>query len=60
MTIRFQPLGLPESSSYAVSCSVALSVGELPTTASLAEYSLGNVGPQGTPYKTVNGNIVNL
>lgn len=60
MQIRFQPLGLPESSSFAVSSSTALTVGSLPTTASLAGYSLGNVGPQGAPYKTTNGNIINL
>ena len=60
MTLRFLPLGLPESSSFAVSSSAALTVGDLPLTASLAEYSLGNIGPAGAPYNTVTGNIATI
>jgi len=60
MRFKFLPLGLPDSSSFATSASVALNVGSLPPTASVAEYSLGNVGPAGPPYKTTDGTILNL
>ena len=60
MRFRFIPLGLPDSSSFATSASVALSVGNLPQTASVAGYTLGNVGPAGPPYKTTDGTILNL
>ena len=60
MSLRFLPLGLPDSSSFAVSSSAALAVGALPATASEAGYSLGNIGPSGSAYKTTNGTIVTI
>jgi hypothetical protein len=54
MTIRFFPLGIPFSSSYAVNASYASSLlGPVPTTASFAEFSISYVGPTGPPAITV-------
>lgn len=55
MTIRFFPLGIPFSSSYAANAAYATTLlGPVPTTASLAEFSIAYVGPTGPPAKTVN------
>jgi len=54
MTIRFFPLGIPFSSSYAVNASYANSLlGPTPTSASVAEFSITYVGPTGPPAITV-------
>jgi hypothetical protein len=54
MTIRFFPLGIPFSSSYAVNASYATNLlGPTPTTASLAQFSIAYVGPSGSAAKTV-------
>ncbi len=58
MTFKFQPLGIPESSSLAINANAALSVRNLPDTGSFAEYSLGNPGPAGPVYKTTIGTII--
>lgn len=59
MTFKFQPAGIPESSSLAINANTALSVGSLPITGSSAGFSLGNIGPNGAPYRTENGSIIN-
>ena len=54
MTIRFFPLGIPFSSSYAVNASYATTLlGPPPATASIAEFSVAYVGPTGPPAITV-------
>ena len=54
MTIRFFPLGIPFSSSYAVNASYAnILLGPTPATASVAEFSITYVGPTGPPAVTV-------
>lgn len=57
MSISFYPLGIPFSSSLAISASFAVSssIGGLPYTASFASYSIeASPGPQGPPYGIVN------
>lgn len=53
MTIRFFPLGIPFSSSYAVSASYANTVISTPVSASIAQFSITYVGPAGPAAKTV-------
>ena len=54
MTIKFFPLGMPFSSSYAVSSSYATNIlGPVPPTASLAQFSISYVGPTGPAAVTV-------
>lgn len=57
MAFKFQPLGIPVSSSYAISASAALFSVPMPPTASYAEYVLTVVGPSGSAYKTVSGSV---
>lgn len=59
MTIRFTPLGIPFSSSFAVSASIALNVpaGGFPISASYAEYALSPAGPQGAAGKEIFGSV---
>jgi len=55
MTIRFFPLGIPFSSSYAANAGYATTLaGPTPASASVAEFSITFVGPTGPPAKTVN------
>lgn len=55
MTIKFFPLGMPFSSSCATSASYATTLaGPVPTTASIAQFSISFVGPTGPPAVTVN------
>lgn len=56
MSIQFFPLGIPFSSSFAGSASFAVttSIAGFPITASLAEFSVNNIGPTGPPAITVN------
>lgn len=56
MTIRFFPLGIPISSSFTVSGSLALSTPSavFPASAALAEFSVNNVGPTGSAFTTIN------
>jgi hypothetical protein len=55
MTIRFFPLGIPFSSSYAVSASYATTLlGPTPASASLAQFSITYVGPTGPAARTVS------
>lgn len=55
MSITFSPVGIPFSSSFAVSASVATttSIAGFPVTASLAEYVTTFVGPTGPDYQTI-------
>lgn len=55
MTIQFIPLGIPFSSSFAATASIALNIpsANFPTTASYAEYALSPVGPSGSNGKQV-------
>jgi hypothetical protein len=54
MTIRFFPLGIPFSSSFAVSASYATTLlGPTPASASVAQFSIAFVGPTGPPAITV-------
>ena len=53
MTIRFFPLGIPFSSSYAVSASYANTVISTPVSASIAQFSITYVGPTGPAANTV-------
>jgi hypothetical protein len=59
MTFKFQPLGIPDSSSFAVNAKVALASTILPATGSSADFSLAPAGPNGRNYLTANGTIVN-
>lgn len=56
MSISFFPLGIPVSSSLAISSSVTATTNPatFPTTASLAEYVTTYIGPTGPAYETVN------
>jgi hypothetical protein len=56
MSISFSPLGIPVSSSFAISASVGVttSLAGFPATASLAEYVVNFVGPTGPLYQTVS------
>lgn len=62
MTISFFPLGIPFSSSFAISASFVLntSTGGFPQTASLAEYVSNYIGPTGSAYTTISGSNVTL
>ena len=54
MSISFFPLGIPFSSSLSNTTTLTLSTqGSLPTTAALAEYVSGSIGPVGPNYETV-------
>lgn len=59
MTIRFTPLGLPFSSSFAISSSFTLQTlsGGYPISASYASYALLPVGPPGLNGTTVSGSV---
>lgn len=50
MTIQFTPLGIPFSSSFALTASLTLNTlsGGFPTTASYAEFALLPIGPSGS------------
>lgn len=56
MSISFFPLGIPFSSSFSISASVAVttSLAGFPTTASLAEYVTTFVGPTGPDYQIIS------
>jgi hypothetical protein len=56
MTIRFFPLGIPISSSHAVSGSLALTTpaAVFPVSAALAEFSITNIGPTGPAFVVVD------
>jgi hypothetical protein len=59
--IRFNPIGVPVSSSQAISASVCLSAEPLniPSTASYAEWADSPSGSNGLPFvRTVVGNVV--
>jgi hypothetical protein len=60
MTIRFFPVGIPVSSSQAVSGSLALTTLPVafPVSAALAEFSVNNVGPTGSAFTTINAIVV--
>jgi hypothetical protein len=61
MTISFFPLGIPFSSSFAVSASLAYTIlAGIPSTASVAEYIINYTGPVGPAYKTVSESKVTL
>lgn len=54
MSIQFIPLGLPFSSSFAVSSSVALAATNVPTTASLAGFAINLLGTAGDAFLEIN------
>lgn len=56
MSIQFIPAGIPLSSSHAINVSIVNTVSEggLPVSASIAEYSITDVGPTGPPFKTIS------
>jgi|NOAtaT_7_FD_contig_21_6458310_length_632_multi_3_in_0_out_0_1 hypothetical protein len=54
MSIQFIPLGLPISTSFAVSASVTIASANTPTTAALAAYAENLLGLPGDPYKEVD------
>ena len=61
MTILFFPLGIPFSSSFAISASLARStLAGTPSTASVAEYVINYTGPVGPMNKTVSESKVTL
>lgn len=62
MSIQFIPLGIPFSSSYAVTASLALNTlsDGFPTTASYAEFAVNPVGPSGSNGKQVTGSIITI
>jgi len=61
MPIRYQPLGIPTTSSFAVSASGAVDASTFPETASRAVITTDSAftGPQGEPFKNIiTGSIV--
>jgi len=60
MTIKFFPFGIPTSSSFTVSGSLALSTpaAAFPVSAALAEFSVNNIGPTGSAFTTVNAIVL--
>jgi hypothetical protein len=56
MSISFYPLGIPFSSSFAVSSSLVTQIptSGLPNSASIAEYVTTYIGPTGSAFQTVN------
>lgn len=59
MSIKFIPLGIPFSSSFAVSASyvATTSLGGVPLTASLVEFASLPVGPPGLNARTTGGRV---
>lgn len=59
MSIQFFPLGVPLSSSFAVSASftVTTSAAGFPVSAAFAEFSVNNVGPPGPAFIIVSASI---
>jgi len=55
MSISFFPLGIPFSSSLSTTatCTLSTQAGSLPTTAALAQFISGSIGPVGPDYETV-------
>ena len=60
MSIQYIPLGIPFSSSYAVSTKLTLttSAGGFPVSASYAVFATSSVGPKGADATTVIGRLV--
>lgn len=54
MSIQFIPLGIPVSSSFAVSASITQTSVNTPTTASFAGHALNLLGLPGDPYQEVD------
>lgn len=50
MSFKFTPNGIPQVNTHAVSSSIVGYADNMPVSASYAEYSLGNIGPQGPQY----------
>lgn len=59
MSIRFFPLGLPISSSFATTASMTLSTlsSNFPVSASYAEFTFLPVGPSGSDGTAVSGSV---
>lgn len=59
MSIRFIPLGIPFSSSYAMTASLALNTPSagFPVSASIASFSLLPVGPSGSDGAETDGTV---
>jgi len=60
MNFTFYPLGVPFSSSFAISSSATIVAGNTPTTASLAGFALTPIGPTGSAFRTISGSVVNV
>lgn len=62
MSIQFFPLGIPFSSSFAVNAGITFSTptAGFPTTTSLAEFSINNIGPTGSNFLTISGSKVTI
>lgn len=58
MSIKYQPLGIPVSSSFSISSSIALDVKNEPVTASFAVSSSFPVGPTGSIFKRLTGTTI--
>ena len=59
MSIQFFPLGIPFSSSFAVSASFAVTTSALgfPVSAALAEFAGSPLGPTGPTFITVSASV---
>lgn len=60
MDYEFQPMGIPASSSFAVSSEVTLRSTNLPVTASMAEYTKSPPGPQGKEFVIGHAYIISV
>ena len=62
MSIKFIPLGIPFSSSFAISASIANNTAPagFPANAYVSEFAINEPGPDGAPYKTISGSKVTL
>lgn len=60
MSIQFFPLGIPLSSSFALSASFAVttSAAGFPVSAALAEFSVNNPGPTGSAFIIVSASLL--
>jgi hypothetical protein len=58
MNFKFQPLGIPFSSSYALVAEVASAVLNSPISASMAQFTQFPVGPRGPCARIVTGSII--
>jgi hypothetical protein len=62
MPIKYQPLGIPATSSFAIKANGTFNVGVVPPTASFAQFTTDPAftGPKGAPFVVVTGSIVSV